>query len=692
MKDLLLKLKSDIQKGNKPEGNTIEHIMFKLSEEENNCNKNNIFDKMPTIEDLNDTFNSFQEIPYLNNKSNSPMLWSNLYSLTNKEIEHLELIGTDKEYIEEMRSDFSMLDGWQVFSEESSVKEEISTIGVGVFDAMFMNMENKNIKKDNEKDKNFSIKEHEEKTYVNFKSGNMKEISYFDKTELNMFSSISINEYKRINFLQVFNDGTAIQIFVSFSKESNKKQMSVYLLDENGSIETKTESFYNVLQFISINNEDGYLKFISFKDKEISDFNSFIFSLKDNKTIFKGITSILKKEKNHEFFNEAKYKGFEFPYVEEYKNHKEIKNVKLEESLNFTISKNQGEKALGDKANRLKEELLQPELFLLEDFSDLEIKRIAYNIKEQMNISKMDVINFDQKQKLIELLDGNLYKFEALNTVDVFSSNVNSLFGEIVHKELFSMTKQDIMVKDYAEYKSNIITDSIINNIRKQMKTKLEQRFDKSLKGYVFSSRLVETIDEKLYSRDLLGEVVFSKKENINKKYRAKRIDNDILENLLLKEFKLTNVCQDTFLLDRRRFYESNLRERLIYLGAEEIDFIRPNNEDLPEILISVNQKEIKDSKENIFVHFSIKATDKEYYDISNEVESFKNTSVLFVLTEALEILKDKLIKPTIIDESNFISFAVSIDDLDQTLEILNQFEKVDLEEKSDKIEETEEA
>lgn len=692
MKDLLLKLKSDIQKGNKPEGNTIEHIMFKLSEKENDCITHNTFDKMPTIEDLNNTFNSFQEISYINNKSNSPMLWSNLYSLTNKEIEHLEAIGTDKENIEQMRSDFSVLDGWQVFSEESSVKEEVSTIGVGVFDAMFMNMENKNIKKENEKEKNFSIKENNGKTYVKFKSGNMTENSFFNKEKLNMFSAITINEYKRINFLQIFNDGTAIQFFVSYSKESDKKQMSIYLLDENGSIETKTESFYNVLQFISIKNEDGYLKFINFKDKEINDFNSFIFSLKDNKTIFKGITSIIKKEKSHEFFNEPKYKGFEFPYIEEHKDHKEVKNVKLEESLNFTISKNQGEKTLGDKANRLKEELLQPELFLLEDFSDLEIRRIAYNIKEQMNISKMDVINFGQKQKLIELLDGNLYKFEALNTVDVFSSNVNPIFGEIVHKELFSITKQDIMVKDYAEYKSNVITDSIISDIQNQVKTKLDNRFSKSLKGYVFSSRLVETIDEKLYNRDLLGEVVFSKKENINKKYRAKRIDKDILENLLLEEFKLTNVCQDTFLLDRRRFYESNLKERLISLGAEEIDFIRPNVEEIPEILLSVNTKEIKDSKENVFVNFSIKATDKEYYEISNEIESFSNRSVLFVLTEALEILKDKLIKPTIIEENNFISFTVSTDDLDQTHEILNQFEKIDLEKKIDKIEEIEEA
>ena len=692
MKDLLLKLKSDIQKGNKPEGNTIEHIMFKLSEKENDCITHNTFDKMPTIEDLNNTFNSFQEISYINNKSNSPMLWSNLYSLTNKEIEHLEVIGTDKENVEQMRSDFSVLDGWQVFSEESSVKEEISTIGVGVFDAMFMNMENKNIKKENEKEKNFSIKENNGKTYVKFKSGNMTENSFFNKEKLNMFSAISINEYKRINFLQIFNDGTAIQFFVSYSKESDKKQMSIYLLDENGSIETKTESFYNVLQFISINNEDGYLKFINFKDKEINDFNSFIFSLKDNKTIFKGITSIIKKEKSHEFFNEPKYKGFEFPYLEEYKDHKEVKNVKLEESLNFTISKNQGEKALGDKANRLKEELLQPELFLLEDFSDLEIRRIAYNIKEQMSISKMDVINFGQKQKLIELLDGNLYKFEALNTVDVFSSNINPIFGEIVHKELFSITKQDVMVKDYAEYKSNVITDSIISDIQNQVKTKLENRFSKSLKGYVFSSRLVETIDEKLYSRDLLGEVVFSKKENINKKYRAKRIDKDILENLLLEEFKLTNVCQDTFLLDRRRFYESNLKERLISLGAEEIDFIRPNIEELPEILISVNTKEIKDSKENVFVNFSIKATDKDYYEISNETESFSNRNVLFVLTEALEILKDKLIKPMIIEEDNFISFTVSTDDLAQTHEILNKFEKIDLEKKIDKIEEIEEA
>ena len=661
MKELLLTIKKEIQQNNNIEESQFHLILSKLQELYKECDNNNVYVEMPTIETLNQEFSVLNNSEVFKDKKSSPLMWGNLYSQIHNEVKRIEEITNENLF---HKKDFSDFDGFQVYKEQLESIKEHSIEGVGVFDSMFMGMENDVIKKKNAKPKGFSVSVLGSNHYVNFECGKMIEHSIFNIEDNLYFSHVNLDYYNRYNMIIKLEDNSFVQVVASKNYENNKQQISLYFLNENAKLRESKE--YNVVQYISFGEEKGFFKYIAFKEDYVSEFNSKIFSFIENKVVFKGVCSILKNknESVYELFKEPKFKGFEFPYLEESESHKKLKKEKSDETLSFKLAKNQGGRKQGDKANNMQEDLIQSDIFLLEDFTNLEQERIAFNIKETINIPAISELNYDVEHKLIELMSGNLYKLEAIDAVNIYTSNIDARFGKILSKRLFEITKEDVMVRGYVEYKTKLINEQLIASIENELLMKKE---DVSLDGYVFDFKTVDTVDDRQNKKELLGQAIVCKKEFSETGYKIVEIEEDISE-FLIHKFAMVPVRGDFFLYDRRRFYESNLITLFENLGAKKVD-LDFKAKKLEEIVLNIETVECladtkteesgNEKREPVFV-LDIQIGDANHHKKFNRFENFSNPRVFNVFKSYFEKLKNIIIEHKIDKDNNKLSFTVS--------------------------------
>jgi hypothetical protein len=632
MKELLSTIKNDIQQDKNVEESQFHLVLSKLQELYKECENNNVYVEMPTIETLNQEFAILNNAEVFKDKKSSPLMWGNLYSQIHNEVKRIEEITKENLFDKKDISDF---DGFQVYKEQLEPVKEHSLEGVGAFDAMFMGMENDVIKKKNSKPKGFSVSVRGDNHYVNFECGKMIEHSLFNVDDNLYFSHVNLDAYNRYNMILKLEDDSFVQIVASKNYENNKQQISIYFLNENAKLRESKE--YNVIQYISFGEEKGVSKYVAFKEDYVTEFNSKTFSFIENKVVFKGVCSILKNknESIYELFKEPKFKGFDFPYLEESESHKKLKKEKTDETLSFKLAKNQGGRKQGDKANNMQEDLIQSDIFLLEDFTNLEQERIAFNVKETINIPNIHDLNYDVEHKLIELMAGNLYKFEATDAINVYTSNIEPRFGKVLSKRLFEVTKEDVMVSEYVEYKTMIVNDQIIENVENEALMKKEEV---SFDGYVFDFKTVDTVDDRQNKKELLGQVVVCKEEFIETGYKIVEVKEDISE-FLMHKFAMAPVRGDFFLYDRRRFYENNLTTLFESLGAKkvDIDFKAKKlekivlNMETVEFLGSVQIDEEGNEKRNPIFVVDIQMGDSEYHKLFDRFEDFPNPRVFKV-------------------------------------------------------------
>ena len=694
MKELLLTIKNDIQQDKNVEESQFRLILSKLQELYKECENNNIYVEMPTVEVLNQEFAILNNAEVFKDKKSSPLMWGNLYSQIHNEVKRIEEVTKENLFDKKDISDF---DGFQVYKEQLEPIKEHSLDGVGAFAAMFMGMENDIIKKKNSKPKGFSVSVCGCNHYVNFECGKMIEHSLFNVEENLYFSHVNLDSYNRYNMIVKLEDDSFVQIIASRNYENNKQQISIYFLNENAKLRESKE--YNVIQYISFGEEKGLSKYVAFKENYITEFNSKTFSFIENKIVFKGVCSILKNknESIYELFKEPKFKGFEFPYLEESESHKKLKKEKTDETLSFKLAKNQGGRKQGDKSNNMQEDLIQSDIFLLEDFTNLEQERIAFNIKETINIPYINELDYDVEHKLIELMAGNLYKFEATDAINVYTSNIEPLFGKILSKRLFEVTKEDVMVSEYVEYKTMIVNDQIIESVKNEALMKKEEI---SLEGYVFDFKTVDTVDDRQNKKELLGQVVVCKEKFTETGYKIVDIEDDISE-FLMHKFAMAPVRGDFFLYDRRRFYENNLTTLFEGLGAKKVD-IDFKAKKLEEIVLNLETVEYlgaveidekgNENRDSIFV-VDIQIGDSEHYKLFNKFENFSNPRVFNVFKTYFEKMNDVITEHKVDKEHNKLLVTIkgrklydTMKEIISDLKIINDIVKTEEDQKKQEV------
>lgn len=631
MKENILKIAQTIQSGKVPEDFLFSSIMGELVALKDECLKNNSFSKYPEAQEYFELQQSLSSISLFKNKYSLPYIWGDFISSAEKRIDYLALHNEEVDK-QELLKDISKIDGFQEYNKQKTIKKETSLVGLGSFDAMFVSMDNDKIKKENEKEKDFSISSFGNKHYVRFKAAEIKEESFLDLDNSVFFSSSEQLDYVKFNYIIALN-GDVYQIHASLNTTFNKTQVHLYCLDKDGNIK-ETEG-YSIAQYINYLEESAFCKLIDFKEDYISDFNSKIYSYSDKCFTFKGITSILKPKYSVDFFKEYNTKGFEFPFFVDYDKHANIRHNKLKEDMDFQMKK-QGRKEYGDKANELSTSLRQSNVFLLEEFTNLEKERLLLNIKPKLNIPDFDKINFSNQLCLDKLFQGNLYKMQAMDAINVYTSNISPAFGRAIINsgKFFQIAERDVEVSDFERYK--------VKAIQPEESVQVEEFPVIDLSDYSFSIHEVETIDDKSQKQSLLGLFYLEKKSNENVAYRNIHLPKDIFE-ILVKYFNLTDLCSEEFLFDRRRTYKNHLESTLINFGATKVDY---NEEKISQSETSINdlaafiedvdltvdddieEKEIK----ALFVRF----TDKRYYDIVKDFEDFKNFAVVDIVNNVL--------------------------------------------------------
>ncbi len=670
MKTNIIQIAKTIQSGDVPDASLFSSVMAELVSIKNNCLNKNKFVKYPDANDYKELHSLLNTIPAFQAQHSQPTVWGQFISETIQQIENLAQYSEDIDK-DELLSDISKIDGFQEYNNQKVIKQETSLVGLGAFDAMFVSMDNEEAQKANEKEKDFSITKIENTHYARFKSGIVKEESMIDLDNGIIFSATDLLDYIRFNCFLIL-ENEIIQVVASLNSTFDKTQVHVYCLNLDGSI--KEEKNATVAQYVDYLKTGAYCKLVRFVENYIVDFNSSIFSYNDNAFVFKGIASILKPKNKCGFFEEYNSKGFEFPLFADYEKHSELRENKLKEDIEFQMKK-EGKKEYGDRANSLGTGLRQSNIFLLEDFTNLEKERLLLNVKPRLNVPEFDKVDFTQSLSLDSLLQGNLYKMKALDALEIYSSNISPYFGkELINSQrFFDITSQDIEVKEFAKFKTSTIQENenvVVQDVLTQ-----------DLSNYSYQIRDVSTIDDKNIEQKLFGQLFVRHNDSDNTVYPNACIDSDVYKSLL-EMFNLTSLREESFIFDQRRTYTNTMKDYFEKCGATETsfdfsEFVDDTSIDDIAVFIDYPSVTKDDNIENEVCVFDIRFTDKRYYDDKQAFEDFENIRITKIVQE--ELLKEKElfenIQPT--ETPNSAIFVFKKEKEDSVKDFFNKFNKI---------------
>lgn len=560
---------------------------------------------------IGDYFNLFNVLSDTFSFNTSNMMWAEMMFLQQKELENINFLKKKSGKKESsFCSTYASLDGWETLNkslEDASAEQNKVTPPLGALDMLFF--EEPETVSISDVAQDYYIVESEQGAFVRFKLGACKEYSYFNNNS--MFSHLSLdNGYERFSVISPFEEGF---LFFILSSNGNKLEAHGYLLNNQLEFIDKR----NVFLFTKTNNNGAFLRISEIPNDVVDSFNSFVFDVEKEKVIVKSVTYPLVETTGFNLFIEAGFKGFDFPLVEddELALYNKAHIEKKEELVDFTLIKSHCHKDFGRRANFLTKHIFQSSMFLLRDFTSLDVKRILFGVPTVIRFPMIDFLKPNDVVSADKMFSGNSQKYEALDALNTYKIKIDVDFGKAIFgdKSLYKTVLFQEIVDDFCTYKTNQVDEESLDSLVKKPRNILDGN------GILFGLEDFKIISITGAIKSTFGFLSLSYKEDIDFSYRNINIPEEIKNQL-----KLSEVGKSCFLFDKRIFSEREIKERLLSYGCQETSFTKPNKAVKPkDILLKIETEE-----DPSFIQYTVKFSDSEYYNQYKDFEDFENTLV----------------------------------------------------------------